>query len=139
MRRIARTVLSMVLLLAMSSLALPAQAAGTFIGGGCREAFNQKGFKNTYPCVSVSGGYFRGDAYTAGLPAACDYYEVRIVELRPTGGKEVAWTDPQPCNRRHSDVVLYADRDELYTYVARMVVYSGDARIGSLESPRVWT
>ncbi|MDA0634497.1 hypothetical protein OUY22_13815 [Nonomuraea sp. MCN248] len=113
-------------------------------GGGCRAAYNSNGFKNTYPCISVSGGYFRADSYTAGLPAGCSYYIVYLIEwdrLAPaTGGRVANFSSHQPCNRVHSDIVLYRDYNTLWTYLSRITVYnSSHAKIGTLDSPRVWT
>ncbi|MEV4176385.1 hypothetical protein [Nonomuraea sp. NPDC049709] len=147
MTAVLATCFSLILLLATPGLARSAQGAGSagaLEGGGCRAAYDSNGFKNTYPCISVSGGYFRADSYTAGLPAGCSYYIVYLIEwdrLAPvTGGRVANLSSHQPCNRVHSDIVLYRDSNTPWTYISRITVFnSSNAKIGSLESPRVWT
>ncbi|WP_132618936.1 hypothetical protein [Nonomuraea terrae] len=63
-----------------------------------------------------------------------------ITPTYPTAGGEVeAWSSRQPCNRWHSDTVLFRDENTLWTYVSRITVSNGSGvKVGSLESPRVW-
>lgn len=138
------TALGVILLLSMPGLTQAARAAstvGVLEGGGCRPAYSGNGFVRTYPCISVSGGYFRADAYNSGLPSNCAYYLVYIVDVYQVLRDGVVAVGPQqrPCTQGRSDVTLYPSAGANSVYLSRITVFdSSHRKIGTLESPRIW-